>query len=158
MSCKVWNIGSLKHTQMFQHHVINSHKLQYYSHFKQSFGPQCEKYLTVVHNCNYRRALSQFRMSAHNLQIEKGRNLGLPQAERLCKLCNTNNIVNEYHFLLACPTYCNLRNLYLPKFCWSFANIFKFKSLMSNSSSKTISNNAKYAYYLNKLRNQLLEL
>ena len=46
--------------------------------------------------------------------IEKGRHLGLSQAERLCKLCNTNNIENEYHFLLACPTYRNLRKLYLP--------------------------------------------
>ena len=31
-------------------------------------------------------------MSAHRLMIEKGRHLGLSQAQRLCKSCNTNNI------------------------------------------------------------------
>ena len=158
------NISVLKerlfdqYKQTWYNDIINSSKLHYYSHFKQSFGPQCEKHLSVVHNRNYRRALSQFRMSTHNLQIEKGRYLGLPQAERLCKLCNMNDIENEYHFLLACPTCRNLRKLYLPKFYWSFANVFKFKSLMPSSSLKTINSIAKYVYYSTKLRNHLLEL
>ena len=70
-----------QYKQTWYNDVTNSSKLHYYSHFKQSFGSQCEKYLTVVNNRNYRMTLSQFRMSAHNLQIEKGRYLGLPQAE-----------------------------------------------------------------------------
>ena len=48
-----------------------------------------------IYNKNDRRALCQFRMSAHNLQIEKERYLSLSQAEVLCELCNTNNIENE---------------------------------------------------------------
>ena len=73
------NISVLKerlfdqYKQTWYNDVINSSKLHYYSLFKQCLGPQCEKYLTVVHNHNYRRALCQFRMSAHNLMIEKGR-------------------------------------------------------------------------------------
>ena len=38
-------------------HVINSSKLFYYSQFKHCLDPQCETYLTVMHNQIYRRAL-----------------------------------------------------------------------------------------------------
>ena len=46
-----------QYKQSWYNDVRNSSKLYYYSYFKQCLGPQCEKYLTVVHYQNYRRAL-----------------------------------------------------------------------------------------------------
>ena len=34
---------------------------------------------------------------------------------RTCQSCNLNVVENEYHFLLVCPAYRNLRNSILPK-------------------------------------------
>jgi hypothetical protein len=36
-----------------------------------------------------RRVLTKFRVSAHNLEIEKGRYIGVKTEDRICKLCNT---------------------------------------------------------------------
>lgn len=46
--------------------------------------------------------LTKFRISAHDLKIERGRYLGLPVEERLCDLCK-KNIEDEIHFMFNCP-------------------------------------------------------
>ena len=55
--------------------------------------------------------LSQFRIPAHDEEIEKGRhrNVNFRRSERKCKLCNLSVTENEYHFLLACPFYRKIR-------------------------------------------------
>ena len=50
---------------------------------------------------------------------------------RLCKLCIMNMVENEYHFVLVCPVYNDLRRQYLPSlYCrWpsqnEYINLFK---------------------------------
>jgi hypothetical protein len=46
--------------------------------------------------------LIKFRVSAHNLEIKKGRYIGVKTEDRICKLCNTG-VEDETHFLLQCP-------------------------------------------------------
>jgi DNA modification methylase len=41
--------------------------------------------------------------------IEIGRYKNLETEERLCKLCITQKIEDEYHFLIDCPIYNNSR-------------------------------------------------
>jgi hypothetical protein len=43
--------------------------------------------------------LIKFRVSAHNLEIKKGRYRGVKTEDRICKLCNTG-VEDETHFLL----------------------------------------------------------
>jgi hypothetical protein len=59
-----------------------------------------ESYLDVD-NFN-RNILIRFRISAHNLEIEKGGHQNIPLNERICKLCKLE-IEDEIHFLLQCP-------------------------------------------------------
>ena len=40
-----------------------------------------------------------FRVSAHNLEIKKGRYIGVKTEDRICKLCNTG-VEDETHFVL----------------------------------------------------------
>ena len=64
-----------------------------------------ETYLSKVSNFKYRNAITKFRTSSHDLEIEKGRHNPhrLPLEQRLCKLCNV--IEDEVHFLLSCGLY-----------------------------------------------------
>jgi hypothetical protein len=53
-------------------------------------------------NYSQRKLLTKFRISAHDLEIEKGRYIGLKVHDRKCKLCKID-IEDECHFLLQCP-------------------------------------------------------
>ena len=57
-------------------------KLSCYSTFKQNFGQ--ENYLRLLKNFEQRRSLTRFRISAHRLNIERGRYQGIPRQERYC--------------------------------------------------------------------------
>lgn len=69
-----------------------------------------EDYLTDVTNEYHRKALTKLRISAHNLQIERGRyTIPYTQKEnRLCRYCK-DKIEDEYHFMMDCDLYNNDR-------------------------------------------------
>ena len=52
--------------------------------------------------------MCKLRISAHDLMIEKGRDINLQRQDRLCNFCN--EIEDEYHFLDKCILYQNQRN------------------------------------------------
>ena len=62
-------------------------------------------------NRSTRRSFSKLRISAHSLMIEKGHHFSpkIQPQDRLCKLCNLNDIEDEFHFIMKCPFYNNLR-------------------------------------------------
>ena len=63
--------------------INNSPRLSTYCRFKHDFNQ--EGYLNFITVKKYRIPLSKLRISAHNLEIEKGRHLNIPRAERTCK-------------------------------------------------------------------------
>ena len=71
-----------------------------------------ESYLLVLKNIKYVQILARFRLSSHNLRIETGRHLRpkVPAEKRLCLYCCLNEVENEVHFLLRCPSYVCQRN------------------------------------------------
>jgi hypothetical protein len=69
-----------------------------------------EAYLSCVHNTKHRTCITRFRISSHDLAIERGRYVHIDRNSRFCKSCNVNVIENEYNFLLVCPAYSDLRN------------------------------------------------
>ena len=75
-----------------------------------------EIFMTTIKDDKYRKALTKFRVSSHDLLIEKGRHLNISQDDRTCKYCTMNIIENEYslyHFLLVCPHYFDIKRKYL---------------------------------------------
>ena len=54
------------------------------------------------------------RRSAHNLNIEIGRHDNTLQENKLCYLCNSQAVEDEFHFIMMCPVYDELRHTYLP--------------------------------------------
>jgi len=86
-----------------------SNKLRFYKLVKNSFGK--EPYLNSVPIYHLRKAITKFRCSDHNLEIEKGRHTNKKREERVCKVCN-KSIEDEIHFLNNCQNYNELRTHY----------------------------------------------
>ena len=120
------------HQKAFETIQNNNSKLRTYSLIKRTMG--LENYLLKIHNTKNRIAMSKLRLSNHCLLIESGRHLKLDQNLRVCPFC-PNEIEDEMHFLLFCPTYKELRTKLLcpvlninpwlshkEKFCILFTN------------------------------------
>ena len=58
-----------------------------------------EKYLSVIKNREVRKCVTALRISAHQLEIEMGRYKNVPLNSRICKLCKSNEVEDEVHFL-----------------------------------------------------------
>ena len=83
-------------------------KLPTYKLFKTTFG--METYLDAINDKGTIKHLSSFRISAHRLQIERGR-YTRPRTrveDRLCAVCN--KIEDEFHFMFECEKYRVYRN------------------------------------------------
>ena len=101
----------LKYIEYWENNLINfdAPRLHFYRYVKKSFG--YEGYLDIG-NFQWRKSISKLKCSSHILQIEKGRHINQPREERLCKLCNLNEIETEEHLLLRCTFYDTLRTKY----------------------------------------------
>ena len=71
----------------------------------------------------------------------------------MVKNCNSRNIENEYHFLLTCIKYLELRAKLLKKYYYTWPTIEKFTNLLSVKSPKILYNLSKFIYHANMLRN-----
>ncbi len=122
-------------------------KLSTYCTFKSMLEP--EKYLDYVNIWRCRKALAKFRCSAHSLAIEKGRHEGTRMEHRICTHCenerNVTVIEDEYHFLLCCPKYEDLRRQYIPMYV--NVNFENFISLMSSQHCETLRNLSLFIYH-----------
>ena len=63
---------------------------------------QTNIYLRSITNRDVRKCFTQFRISAHQLAIEKGRHRNIKAHNILCKFCQTNEVEDEFHFLIKC--------------------------------------------------------
>lgn len=129
-------------------------KLESYSRYKKTF--EMEKYLQILSNDTLRKHLSAFRLVSHRLEIEIGRHNNIPREQRICKICNMQQTESEYHFLLVCPAYHDLRTKYLPRSFLSWPTLQKFDSLMKHNGNKMLSNIAKFIAAANKLRSEIV--
>lgn len=81
-------------------------KLRTYRLFKKSFD--MENYV-IMSDRRSRSALCKLRISSHSLMIEKGRHLSLDEKDRICQHCNQNEVEDEFHFMMKCTLYKDLR-------------------------------------------------
>ena len=124
----------------------------------------CEPYLTMITNPKTRSALTKFWLSDHKLHIESGRhcNPRKPIEERLCEICNNQEIEDEIHFLLNCSFYCDLRSSLIQlaaSLNHSFHNLSpkeKFSFLMCNSHPALVQEIALYIYRAMRARSLYL--
>jgi hypothetical protein len=84
-------------------------KLRTYRLFKTQWAT--EGYVKQIVNRAHRAALAKFRCGVAPLRLETGRfgRNRLPVNERICTLCNGNEVEDECHVIVRCPLYQDLR-------------------------------------------------
>ena len=119
-----------------------------YKLFKTSSG--FENYLTKV-PFKLRKYLIQIRTRNHRLPIEKGRWRRIPRENRKCHLCS-QDIGDEFHYILSCSKLNNLCRQYLDPYYLSRPNTYKFGKLLN---SKNISILRKLCLFIKQIFNTL---
>ena len=92
--------------------------------------------------------------------IEKGRHTDLDRLYRNCPLCIQRNVYileDEYHFLMVCPEYEDLRYNFFPENMLTNVNLNKFYSFMTSKNEHVITSLAKYLFHAFQKRKSLLE-
>ena len=88
-----------------------------------------------------------------NLQTTiEGRHSNRPKEDRKCKFCKVF-VEDEYHFLMSCPLYQDLRKTFLPGYFLNVVNYHNFVTLMNTQDGLTIRNLAMFIYYAFERRN-----
>ena len=94
----------------------------------------------------------KLRCSCHVLKIETGRRRKLNIEDRVCDMCGDGYVEDEYHFVLICRFFEELRLKYIPVQYRSQPCIPKVQSSMSSSNSFDIIGLSHYVYYAMKVR------
>ena len=118
---------------------------------------QLQPYLDMVNVNKFSNAFSRLRVSSHRLEVESGRwvkPVRIPFDERKCVNCSV--LEDEYHFILECPLYSDLRKKYISKYYWLRPNMFKFLELLKSTSTGRIRNLSCYVYHAFNQRTNLL--
>lgn len=88
---------------------IDKPKLRLYNTFKHDYSS--ENYVRNICDKQIRSHLAQLRAGILPINIELGRHKGLEIKDRLCTLCNLNEVEDEIHFMCKCPAYDNFRQV-----------------------------------------------
>ena len=96
-------------------------------------------YIESVQDMKYRQAITNLRTCNHRLHSETGRwSTPVPFGERICSSCNV--LEDEYHFVLICSKYIELRSKYIPKYYFRRPSMEKFISLLTCKKKKQMCN------------------
>ena len=169
----IYRITSLVRTSL-QHQYVDKWKdeiqtkpkLRTYKLFKTTFF--IEPYL-YLYNKQHRQALARFRMSAHSLEIEKGRwhrvlingrwqSQKTPIDERYCIFCSENTVESEIHVLMSCKRYDTLRQTVFSLARTLIDNFdalekeSKFVQLLETDNIKLLQSIAKFVYSIFQIR------
>ena len=114
-----------------------------YNNVKEVFG--YEQYLDML-PYDLRSYICIIRLSAHTLHIQTGRygRNRIPRSERYCIYCRSNDIEDEYHFIIKCQCFEDLRKKYIKKHYYKRPNMLKFIELLKSSDFDIVLNLAKY--------------
>ena len=72
---------------------------------------------------------------------------------RTCNVCHDNLIEDEYHFILVCKKYDNIRNAYIKPYYWRRPSSFKLVQLLSARNVKELNNLGNILCLAEKVRN-----
>ena len=122
-------------------------KLRTYKLFKTTSG--MEPYLISNPRLSHIHTIARLRISSHTLEIETGRHRRpkVPVEERTCRICESNSIEDEQHFLIEClaPEIVQLRKKLtataitcIPNYK-NLNNREKFNEILTNRESEMIS-------------------
>ena len=136
--------------------IRDNRVLTLYKTVKDTF--EYELYLDVIKDKYLCHALTKLRVSSHKLRIETGRygRNRIERHERLCELCTSGQVEDEYHFLFECSCYRQLRLQYIPVFFTTRPNMYKLTLLFRSKNETVLLNLSKFIFHAMRIRTTLL--
>ena len=97
-----------------------------------------EPYLQRDIHSSIRSAFTKLRLSSHRFMVERGRWMKpkVQYIDRKCTLCNENDIQDEYHIVLKCAYYNEVRRKYIKPYYHRHPSMYKFQELMNKSNKR----------------------
>ena len=123
-----------------------------YQHLLYEF--RLQKYLRLPMETRYIKEICKIRICAHKLNVESGRYRNIERSERICTLCNVNVIEDEYHFIIECPQYKDLRCKYIKMYYYKRPSVYRFIQLLTTGNNKELKNLGKYLLQANAIRDR----
>ena len=93
-------------------------------------------YLEQLPNNFLRIALTKLRLGSHYFMIERGRWRKLDFIDRICFDCN--EVEDEFHVIMSCKKYNDLRKKYLPESLFKRPSMFKLINFLNSKDMKNI--------------------
>ena len=123
--------------------IFDSPKCINYRIYKTDFG--FEKYLSILpSDLLYIINLCKFRCGSHKLPIEAGRFFGINWSERICELCNKEELGDEFHYIFNCNFFRPERHRFIPVSIYNNRNILSLKDLMNSQDKYVLFGLAKF--------------
>ena len=116
-----------------------------YRIFKKSL--HLEKYLLDLPK-KHRIRICKFRCENNRLPIVTGRYTSVERHNRICNLCKSQLIGDEFHYLFVCPAFSTERKLYLNHYFTKRPNTFKMEQLFNTPNLCTRLKLAKYCHII----------
>ena len=66
-----------------------------------------------------------------------------------------DNVEDEYHFILVCPSYVDFRKLYIKPYYYKCPSTYKLVQLLGTNNIKQLCNLGKYLFKACSLRNEM---
>ena len=101
--------------------------------------------------------MSRLRLSSHQLKIETGRYAQnrIERNLRYCTICNSNEIEDEFHFVIMCPSYRELRKKFIKSYYYKKPSMLKFIELLQNKTFPVLLNLCKFIQQAFNVRSSL---
>ncbi len=118
-------------------------KLRTYCTFKYNFSP--EPYVTCIMSKKHRSDMEKIRCGVAHIKLETGRYNGTPVNDRICEFCNVGDVEDEFHVVMDCFNYNELRHNLFYVICLindnfnEMSKIEQFKFILSNESCIQVS-------------------
>ena len=129
------------HNQNILSDINSSSKCSMYRHLIDHVTLQ--EYLCKPIYMQYKKFICKLRLSSHCLAIETGRYKNIPFDKRICSFCK-EDIEDEFHFMLKCPAYHDLRVQFLKPYYYRRPSVFKLIQLLSSQNTKELCNLGKF--------------
>jgi len=128
--------------------VYESSKCTNYRIFKDNFS--FEKYLIEVPQ-KYTTYMTKFRCRNSKLPVEIGCYAGIERVNRICTICMSNDIGDEFHYLFTCSALKKDRNTYIDKYYFLNPSSYKMHQLFNTTNKNTIIKLCKFISIIMKL-------
>lgn len=128
-------------SQTWNEEVMKNSHCTNYRIFKNSL--QIEKYITTLDKKD-RISFCKFRCGNHKLPIVTGRYQGIAKEDRLCSLCNSHQLGDEFHYLFECSSLYDKRQMYIKPYYRQRPNALKMHALLNTQDDSELVNLAKF--------------